>query len=217
MPELSAIRERFVQPDGPARSTKNTSSTSDRPRDGGVRTVRSSPDGPRPTCGLSKEESLQHVLTELALGPLAAGARRTIRRASSGCRSGCASRRRTVSSPPAPSAGAARASWPADAGAAAGSAEQSRRAALRTTRRSCPPAPGFAWARPVLTPAREKLPRPMCSTVAEKGDSVMATASCVSKPAPSPTAGALAFGDGHKPPRMPSCHVEQAWHVMIGS
>jgi len=31
----------------------------------------------------------------------------------------------------------------------------------------------------------------------------MATASCVSKPAPSPTAGALAFGDGHKPPRMP--------------
>ena len=65
--ELSAIRDRFVTADGPARSTKNTSSTSDRPRDGGVRTVRH-PDSPRPTSGLTKQELLEHVQMELALG-----------------------------------------------------------------------------------------------------------------------------------------------------
>ncbi len=51
--ELSTIRERFVLPD--------------RPRDGGVRTVRH-PDSPRPTSGLTKQELLEHVQLELALG-----------------------------------------------------------------------------------------------------------------------------------------------------
>lgn len=65
--ELSAIRERFVTADGPTNSTENISSSSDRPRDGGVRTVRH-PDSPRPTSGLTKQELLEHVQLELALG-----------------------------------------------------------------------------------------------------------------------------------------------------
>jgi len=71
--ELSALRERFVL-DSPApgqsgRGGRLPAGESPRPnKDGGVRTVRPNPDGPRPTSGLSKGELLEHVLTELALG-----------------------------------------------------------------------------------------------------------------------------------------------------
>jgi len=58
--ELSALRATFTA-DGPA-----LKSTDDRPSGG--RTVRKKPDGPPKSGGLSKEETLQHVLTELALG-----------------------------------------------------------------------------------------------------------------------------------------------------
>lgn len=65
--QLSALRAQFEQPDSPVNSTNFSSSSSNRPREGGVRTVRKKPDGPSPG-GWSKEQTLQHVLTELAFG-----------------------------------------------------------------------------------------------------------------------------------------------------
>ncbi|MFN3624421.1 MAG: hypothetical protein ACK4TP_10200 [Hyphomicrobium sp.] len=64
--QLSALRARFEQPDSPAVFT-GSSKNSDRPRDGGLRTVRR-PDSPVPGGVWSKDTTLQHVLTELALG-----------------------------------------------------------------------------------------------------------------------------------------------------
>ncbi len=66
--ELSAIRERFVQADGP-RNYPEIPDSSEGPRDGGVRTVRK-PDCPLPPVGggLSKQDVLDYVLAELDSG-----------------------------------------------------------------------------------------------------------------------------------------------------
>lgn len=69
--QLSVLRERFVEADGPtpvAAAAGFAQAKSQRPnKDGGAGTVRH-PDSPRPTGGLSKQELLEHVQTELALG-----------------------------------------------------------------------------------------------------------------------------------------------------
>lgn len=69
--QLSALRARFVEADGPApvaAAAGFAQAKSQRPnKDGGVGTVRH-PDSPRPTGGLSRQELLEHVQTELALG-----------------------------------------------------------------------------------------------------------------------------------------------------
>lgn len=64
--ELLTLRQQLA-PDGPDLLPKKTAGASDGPRGGGVGTVRH-PDSPRPTGGLSKQELLEHVQTELALG-----------------------------------------------------------------------------------------------------------------------------------------------------
>jgi len=67
--DLSALRQRFTMADGAAPETHpSAAKKTDAPRGGGTRTVRRKPDGPPKSGGLSKQEVLEHVLTQLALG-----------------------------------------------------------------------------------------------------------------------------------------------------
>lgn len=68
--QLSALAEKFAA-DSPVPAAGSMQAESPAPKkkpDGGARTVRRHPDSPRPTGGLSQQELLEHVQTELALG-----------------------------------------------------------------------------------------------------------------------------------------------------